>query len=350
MLGPINTRLLGTFARRQLFGRDRTVRECSTRSWVLQPQETRVERAAIFCAENLGRITAVMSDTTIDQELKRIRGGRTDHGATTMHLLKDVDLACGRLYCDGMALKFADRPRKLLLKGEARHFRRAALACTYYGSVYFGHWMRDDLSLHLAAESIDVPVVSKRPTYHHEPGYCALLEIQQTALDWARFDELIFIEDVGQNSYKRARYRTIRSRLAKLPQSPYEKIYIRRGTHAARSPREITNGEELDQFLIRTGFHIIEPDKLSSGEIARATAGAKLVLGVEGSHLSHALYSVAEEATICVIQPPHRFNNVYKDYADCLDLHYAFVVGKAVEGGFRVELTDLERLLHQIPP
>lgn len=75
---------------------------------------------------------------------------------------------------------------------------------------------------------------------------------------------------------------------------------------------------------------------------------AKLVVGVEGSHLIHAMVTIAEGGTLLVLQPPNRFNNPLKDYTDCLGMNYAFLTGHAVEDGFEVDLDQLARLLEQI--
>jgi len=46
-----------------------------------------------------------------------------------------------------------------------------------------------------------------------------------------------------------------------------------------------------------------------------------------------------------LLQPPDRFNNVFKDYTDCLGLNYSFVVGHPVAGGFEIRIEDLVRTL-----
>jgi hypothetical protein len=51
---------------------------------------------------------------------------------------------------------------------------------------------------------------------------------------------------------------------------------------------------------------------------------------------------------IC-LQPPARFNNSYKDQADCLDLVYGFVVGLPDGQDFVVPPDDVERTLDLLP-
>jgi capsular polysaccharide biosynthesis protein len=92
----------------------------------------------------------------------------------------------------------------------------------------------------------------------------------------------------------------------------------------------------------------VDPDLTSAGQIAAAIHNARLVVGIEGSHLAHAIYAIADGGTLLAIQPPNRFNNVFKDIADAMALRYAFIVGAPVPGGFEVEVDRLDRLIATI--
>ena len=112
--------------------------------------------------------------------------------------------------------------------------------------------------------------------------------------------------------------------------------------------RLLKNEAEIEALLEKSGFSILDPAKLTSEEIVRETAGAEMVLGVEGSQLAHALYSMKEGGVLCALQPPYRFNNIFKDQADCVGLHYAVLTGEAVEGGFRIELDEIRELVDRL--
>lgn len=112
--------------------------------------------------------------------------------------------------------------------------------------------------------------------------------------------------------------------------------------------RAIRNPIPLETFLEARGFTIIDPDRMTSAQIVEATQGAKIILGVEGSHLAHGIYTIADGGTFCILQPPYRFNNIFKDFTDAIGLNYAFTVGHEVEGGFNVDLDELLRLIDRI--
>ena len=56
---------------------------------------------------------------------------------------------------------------------------------------------------------------------------------------------------------------------------------------------------------------------------------------------------MADQGGILTLQPPYRFNNIYKEYADCLEMKYGFIVGEQVEDGFQINLDRLDQLLHR---
>jgi hypothetical protein len=70
--------------------------------------------------------------------------------------------------------------------------------------------------------------------------------------------------------------------------------------------------------------------------------------GVEAV-ISHGIVSCADDCTFLLLQPPTRFNNVYKDFTDAMDMRYAFVVGQPVaKDTFDVDLEELSRMLDRL--
>ncbi len=123
-------------------------------------------------------------------------------------------------------------------------------------------------------------------------------------------------------------------------------VYLRRGI--AGEPRVLVNEPELEVALRAVGFDILDPEQLSAREIAERSLDAAVVVAVEGSHLSHAIFSAADQATFLVIQPPDRFALAYKEFTDRMDMRFALVVADPVEGGFAVALDEVHRLLEQL--
>jgi len=125
-----------------------------------------------------------------------------------------------------------------------------------------------------------------------------------------------------------------------------QKVMLLRGNSGTK--RSLVNENEIAEFLSSQGFVIVDPQKMSVDEILFETLGAEIVVGVEGSQLAHGLFPLGAAGTILTLQPPDRFNNVFKDYTDCLGLNYSFVVGNPVTGGFEIRIEDLARTLDMV--
>jgi capsular polysaccharide biosynthesis protein len=324
-----------------------TLQDLSSKRWTICPSEQQLVPPAIFLEQDLTKITAVMEDTTLEQEMARIRGGQVEHAATIAYQLSDCQLLNGSLYKSSVRYPLTKQAERLFEFKHNESIAEGVLAGSYYGSFYFGHWLTDDLSLYLAAESLGKPVIPQRPLYGHESGYCELTDIQPEMVTSAHFQNLVIFDDFGQNSFKRARYEEIRTRLLKIP--PIAKggrVLIRRGQQGAA--RVLTNAAEIEQLLISQGFYILDPEHSTVQEIVAATQDARLVVGLEGSHLLHCIYTMAQNGGLCVLQPPYRFNNVLKNYADCLGISYGFVIGQANENGFSINPDELLHVLNKI--
>jgi capsular polysaccharide biosynthesis protein len=340
-LTPLTQRVL-----RLTTGR-KTYQQLCDKQWTLYPCESLVSPPAIYLDGELDKVTAVQPETTYAHEIRRLQGGKLEHGATTAYQLRNTHILNGYVYKGPMKHTLVMTKESLFNSSVTDYIPKAALASTFSGIRYFGHWMTDDLTLALAAQQLAKPVAVARELTEHQVEYRDLFEIHTIPVTQVKCGELIIIDDVGQNRFKRERYEYMRSQLKKfgLVQS-HRGVMFLRGTSGVQ--RFLINEDEVAEFLKDRGFAIINPSRMSATEIVRQTLGAKVIVGVEGSQLTHGLFSMADDGTILTLQPPYRFNNVYKDYTDCLGMKYAFVIGKEVSDGFEINLDDLARTLDKI--
>lgn len=340
---------LKSLIQRRLLGRSPGLTDISSRSWTICPAEITSVPPAIYLDDSIDRVQGVAISTSRDNELRRIKGGRVEHAPTVAHEIHQAHLLDGSLYAGPWRWQLARGRTPFYWRGDRLVETSAALACTFYGSFYFGHWMRDDLSLALAAAEIDKPVITSRTAFRHEPGYRELLDASPLAYAACSFNRIVLIEDFAQNTSKRRRYEELRARLAaRIPETACRRVYLRRGTMGALESRTLLNGAQIESLLVAHGFAIVDPDRLSSEELCQQLRGARIVVATEGSHLAHAIYTIAADGVICALQPPYRFNNIYKDYTDCAGMRYAFVVGTALNDGFTISVDELARTLGKI--
>src|ERR1700733_3486325 len=330
-----------------LLGRPaRAAEEAAIRVQVICPAEKAEVLPAIHNPDDLQRVTAGHQGTTMKSELQRLRGGMKVWAATRAFHMENVVLEDGSFYCKGWRLRASARPHRWS-GGKPAEIDQAALATSYCGSIWFSHWVSDDLTMHLDAEQFGRPVTIARTLYNSEPYYADVLNTHAEALVRARFHKFVYFDDVGQNSSKRRRYGELRSRIHKKhPMKGAQRIFLHRGESGVT--RNLLNEEALEELLARDGFVIVDPEKQSTHEVVEACSGAQIVLGVEGSQLIHGFMAMRQRGAILAIMPPYRFVNHYKDLADCADLYYGMIVGTAAKGGFLIDPNELRRLLERV--
>jgi capsular polysaccharide biosynthesis protein len=297
----------------------------------------------------LERVEGVQIGTTREAEFARARGADWVHAGVTVHEFADAAVTGGSVYSGGARLRlYPGSVAGAALRGPVAEVDRAALDCTWVGGRFFGHWLTDDCTTHLLARDHADPIGVERPLYSQEAGYCRMLGLDLRKVASVRVRSLLVFADFGQNSNKRARYKQMRAALIGGRQpSSRAGIYLRRGSSGAM--RHLENEVEIEERLARRGFAIVDPSTLGAEELVHACAGAPCVVGVEGSALAHGVMTVREGGALVTLQPPWIFNNIFKDYADCLGLPYGFVVGVRSGTGFRVSADEIERTLDLFP-
>lgn len=338
------------YALRRLLGRPAVAMAgVARRTWTIWPEEEESRPPAYHLEGQLERVEGVQVGTSLAAEMARARGSPWTHASVTGHELVDVELTHGSLFAGGSRVRLV--PGSVVgaaLAKTTEEIDSAALDCTWVGGRFFGHWLTDDCSTHLLARDLAPPIGVERPLYPQERDYCRLLGITQRKVASVRVRSLLVFSDFGQNGHKRERYRRMRAALAAgRPPRTRAGVYMRRGTSGAM--RYLENEAEIEERLRRRGFVVVDPAAATAGEVVEACVGASCVVGVEGSALSHGVMTVRDGGAIVTLQLPGTFNNIFKDYADCLRLGYGFVVGSRVAGGFRIEPDELERTLDLIP-
>jgi capsular polysaccharide biosynthesis protein len=218
--------------------------------------------------------------------------------------------------------------------------------------MWFGAYLLDDFPMEMLAPN-ETRISLEVLAYRDELAYRQLLELvpQPPRIRRGHISQMVYYEDPGINAHKADRYRTLRARIRERKRVSTSSahgplIYLKRGRTG--DPRMLRNEDEVENLLMRIGFEIVDPSILSVDEIVRRTMDARCVVSVEGSHKSHCIYTLADSGALVVLQPPDRFALPYKDFTDALGMRCGFVVGVQCEGGFRVVLEELERVLNVV--
>ncbi len=303
---------------------------------------------AIYLESDLSLVTATGAYGTLDDAFRDLLQIDWVHRATRAYLLKNASLVDGRVYCGRWKGHWMPGSLRDLF-GAVEVLDSGSLACTWMGNLYFGHWLVDDVPLHLAAEAAGHPLITERTPYTQQPDYRRMLGLAVRSVRRAQIGELVILDDVGQNHFRAERYHRLRARVsAHVGPGAAKPVFLVRGSTGHN--RALLNEAEIADYLSAQGFLIASPEHTPLPKLMQILGGAPLVVGVEGSHMTHALYGMAEGGTLCTIQPPNRFVNVVRGFANCIGLRYATVVGALAPGGFVMDVQKLRRILERINP
>ena len=315
----------------------------------LAPATRSAAPPAVFPEGALDAILGLSPWRNWEDEQALIHGAPRTHAATRAYLIEDVRLSSGFLYKKSGIADVGRGDRSLWGPGGVTALLdEAHMVSCYAGSKFFGTFLIDSLPLEMLPPDGSHAIAVPTRAYHHEPGYRALFDLPAPpVVDQARIRRLTFYEDFGQNPGKVARYARLRARLlARLgdtPASPPRGVYLKRGASGER--RILANEAALEDRLTRLGFDIVEPERLDADEIARRTLNAPVVVSVEGSHISHVIYTMARDGALIVLQPPDRFAMAYKETTDEIGIRFGFAVGAPAPDGFTVDPDTVDRLI-----
>jgi hypothetical protein len=348
----LNFPRLQRLAQRALVGRAVDLSDVSARRWTVSPV-AQITCAPALCPDGeMNRIRQLSPYRSRMSEEALVCGGRMELGPTLGYTLRRAHIVDSHLYCGAFEWQVGVGKSDLWLPTVPPEpsLGRATLTSTSTGAQYFGCLLLDDFVLELLAANPEECVSMLSRPSGHEADYRALLGLPpKRVVRRTVVDELTLFIDPAWNASKAERYRQLRAVLRQNVPNPAgtQRLYIRRGLSGQR--RVMANEAELEAVLERHGFTVIDPMQLSATEVSRLSLGARVVVSIEGSQISHAQYSMADDATLIILQPPDRFCMQYKEFTDALGMRCGFLVCEPGDAGFTVDIDALLRLLERVP-
>lgn len=336
MTFPIQATPYANYIRRRLFG-DIPLKAAAYRQEVLCAEEAVNIRPAIFLPGQIDRITGTDPATTIEWEVFTATSETWTPAPTIAHHIADVILFDGSIYHGRFKSFIAARSffNSSAPSSEPRHLKTVGLASSHLGSRFLGHWLIDDCIQYPLSEQYGRPLCLRGPIYaDHQKKYQTYLEQDWTPIDRAWIHHLIVYQDfhwgTAQDGLRRAQTRILRERVrAHLPSGGARSlVYLRRGATGSR--RIVQNEEEILDVLKKHGFLIVDIETDSLESVLKALANAKIVVSVEGSHVTHCAYSVPENSGLIVLQPPDRFLSFHRGWSE-IRRRAVWVCGRSVE-------------------
>ncbi|MEF9900761.1 MAG: glycosyltransferase family 61 protein [Pseudomonas sp.] len=334
-----------------------SLKQLAVKTWEIAPAEVTPAPAAFFLPNQLQRVSGWEAARFFPYEHPRrtMEGlGSVEQPPTRGYLIKDVLLIDGTLYKGNASHRLSDHSSRLPGIVVEKEIERAAAYCSPYGNRWFGTWLAEDCLTYALACNEGTPITTapsaRFPLFLQAPPYEDLLGMRPLRLHNAFIRELVLFDDASHNSNQYLRHRALGEKLlARVDYKPHPGIFILRGE--AGDLRLLRNELEVAEHLrVNRGFRIIDPLKNDVSTIIAACAGARVIAGVEGSQLVHAVHIMEPGATMLTLQPPDRFVCFYKYLTDRDKQHFAFVVGTPDGNGFKIDLNELEQTLDLLPP
>ena len=312
-------------------------------SEVLCPAEVQDVKPAVFFHSHLERVKSACDFTSLNYQFNLVNATSITHDPTVLY-----HLGSARIYREIIALEnmsYISRCKeKLIGPVECEAMDEALISFSDFGRIYFGHWLRDNLTVSLLGNQQRPFVKLYKPRYFHVKGYAALTEYNPHFIQEANVKELSIAFDYSQNSLKIARYLVLRKRIeTKLnPETiKHVGVYLSRGSSG--SGRHLVNEEAVINYLLSIGFNVINPELIEVEDIIRSLWNARIIISVEGSAINHALYPMALNGAILVLQPPYRFVNAHKGIANAIGRKYGFYVCQSTANKMDFVLDDFNR-------
>lgn len=323
---------------------------CAEEVWNVSEGERQRFPKAIYLPGQLERIESTVFGSLNDTIVALIKDEEQNISPTVAARFRDVLLFDGVLYKSGAVHHLAKRTRFAPPLGQAPRIRLGSLYDSWVGVRYFGNWLMDDCETYRLAEATGQPVTIHPSASGHRQEYEQRLSISPMRTSFAHFEELILFNDLANNSGKRARAADRRRRLVGTipPVAAHPGVFLMRGQTG--DPRLLVDEQRLAEGLAaKYGIKIVHIMEHSVESLVKLCAGARLLIGVEGSQLTHALAAMPPGGTMLVLMPPDRVTSAMKLMTDRLDLNFAMVIGSGTTGGFKINSNEIEATLDLLP-
>jgi Glycosyltransferase 61 len=328
-------------AKRRLLRQPNDLESAAVATEVIGAGKTVIGKRGICLPGQLDRVTGVPFGMALEPELNAFATATREIWPTVRREYRNVSIDGYRLETAQRVKIYREDPEFGPSDTPMITLAEAALRTSYVGVHFFGHWLRDDCATQLLAEQFGPVVALQTPDWPDKTDYRRLLGRDYTEAARARIGRLHMFEDIGQNDHKVARFRQSRAHFAsRAPRrDASEIVFLARG--AGGTARDLVNQDALIAAMEARGIDILHAETASVETIVATLQGARVLISVEGSQISHGLLTLADKAGILALQPPDRFFNSHMDWSHALDMHYAVVVGVPQAGGFAIAEDEL---------
>lgn len=300
------------------FCKQRTVDqlEVANHAIVLCPTEKHFIPAPILLEKQLTRFTGCFGPFGLEDTLRSLF-------ITEVTLKPTLLIPFGKSYVFGGGAVNYNREffrTKIYTSGKTTYqkIESAILVGNPNSEIYFADWFFDELPAAKIDFNHSQPIAIQRPIGWHPQEYLDIFELGINYGFRGIVENLYLLSDLSQNSYKKQRYQLLRQKLEEynFPEVTFSGAYILRGTKTQGMPRVLDNENELVTHLQKQNFDIIDIEKVPAKELVKRLWNIPMVIGVDGSALTHAILPLRKFGAMLILQPPKRLNLAFRGILD----------------------------------
>lgn len=292
------------------------------------------------------RVTGAAFGRSVQGEIAALNGMPRRAKATNIYRFRDVFIMKSWVIT-GKSFEIFGWPKKEICLTIPKEIDTANLTSSFQGCRYFGHWLRDDCATSILFKDSKDRIKIDKPIWADAIAYEKAFSLPTAELEQNVFiREMYYCDDIYQNSHKAERFHDLRDKIRNRIKSTIKSdvIYIARGPSA--KARKFHNELEVIKALEAQGIDSIFAESMPSEQFVSRILDARIIISVEGSQLSHALYALhGRSGGIIAIQPPDRLFTSHLDWARVMGVEFGTVVGIKQGDGFTVPPEDILRTL-----
>lgn len=334
----------------KLAGRTRDFQSLAADVAIMEPEETVSAIPAYFLKNQLEKVTATVHGfSTLADVIALATATKTTHAPVIRYTFKNCLVHGAGVEVLGSSFRKKKLQSFNFLTDRLTVLPRAVYCMSSVSHQFFGHWIRDACPQALLAQSGEAILMDVRPDWPHATDYVKAFSLAPMTGSLYHVETLTLYQDHAQGSSKKARINELRQRMARaFPRrsTSSQAVYFRRGQSGV--VRAVVNEDEITSGLSRKGFDVFDIENSSVAEIYERTQGARVVVTMEGSHINHLYLSLSPGATLIVLVPADRFVMLHRGLAQANDHKFGFVVVDPIDGGYQVNMNDLNATLDMI--
>ena len=308
----------------------------------------------IYLPDDLEKVKQVPFGISVEQEMREFHKTTYKSGPFYRYTLENIFILKNRIYFEGneYLLNPLEKALRIYNSDDVVEYNEAAFSSMRISTVFFGHWLHEELMLidYLQGKQ---KIITSSPDTPQKKEISHFFELQYSFQPLAK----IKVADMHEGWQHSLIYRNILSKYkrkicslaSQKTTSRLKLVYLKRGDSAEK--RNLENEKEmLETMSVAYDVECFVAESTPIKVLYSEIYNADVILSIEGSQLAHGIIAGKPGAVLACIQPPFRFYNPFKNYCADAGLKYAIFVAEhgLSNSGFYVDLERFKEFFYML--